>query len=95
MDYAKADTKNPKIALCQIKVSADKDKNLAGAEEMISDSAAQGADIIVLPEMFNCPYNNRFFKSYAESYPGKTTVLLAGLAKKYSVCIIGGSIPEI
>jgi len=95
MDYVKPDTKSPKIALCQVKVSADKDKNLAKAEEMISGSAVKGADIIVLPEMFNCPYNNRFFKSYAESYPGKTTLLLAGLAKKYSVCIIGGSIPEI
>jgi predicted amidohydrolase len=95
MNHRKADIKNPKIALCQIKVSSDKDKNLASAEEMISGSAFQGADIIVLPEMFNCPYSNGFFKSYAECYPGKTTVLLAGLAKKYSVCIIGGSIPEI
>jgi predicted amidohydrolase len=95
MNHRKADIKNPKIALCQIKVSSDKDKNLASAEEMISGSAFQGADIIVLPEMFNCPYSNGFFKSHAESYPGKTTVLLSSLAKKYSVCIIGGSIPEI
>jgi len=61
---------------------------------MISCSALQGASMVILPEMFNCPYNNNYFRDYAEEYPGETTVMLSRLSKKHSVYIIGGSIPE-
>jgi len=83
-----------KIALCQMKVVEDKDKNLLKAEEMIRESVKNNTNIVVLPEMFNCPYSNNFFPAYAEEYPGKTTLLLSGLAKELNIYIIGGSIPE-
>jgi len=82
------------LAICQMEVAKSKDKNLLKAEKMIIEAALKGAEIIVLPEMFNCPYQNDFFIKFAETYPGKSTALISRLAKKFSVYIIGGSIPE-
>ena len=84
-----------KIAVCQMKVCADKDKNISHALEMIDEAANNGAEIIVLPEMFNCPYENSYFPIFAEEYPGKTTIALSNAAKKNSIYLVGGSIPEL
>lgn len=84
-----------KLALCQMNVSENKNKNIEHACEMIKKAASENADIIVLPEMFNCPYQNDCFPVYAEEYPGKTTTALSQAAKENNVYIIGGSIPEL
>lgn len=84
-----------KIALCQMTVVQDKDQNLQKAETMIREAVSKGADIVALPEMFNCPYSNKFFPEFAESFPGKTVNKLSALAKELKVYIIGGSIPEL
>lgn len=83
-----------KIGICQIEVGDDKDKNIEKAENMIKEAADNGSDIVVLPEMFNCPYENKYFPLFAETYPGKTTDTLANLSRKLGIYIIGGSIPE-
>jgi omega-amidase len=81
-------------AVCQLKVTDNKTINLNNAQKMIRDAALHGADIIILPEMFNCPYDSSYFNRYSEVYPGGTTDLLSELAAFHSVYIIGGSIPE-
>lgn len=86
--------KGLKIGICQMKVEEDKDKNINHAEEMIRKAARNGSNLVVLPEMFNCPYENKYFPLFGESYPGKTTNMLADLAKKLGIYIVGGSIPE-
>lgn len=83
-----------KIAVCQMEISEKKDDNLKKAEKMILEASSNGADLVVLPEMFNCPYNNDFFPKFAENYPGKTTNLLSKLAEEQNIYIAGGSIPE-
>ena len=50
-----------KIALCQINVVDNKEKNIENATSMILKAVKQNADFIVLPEMFNCPYSNEKF----------------------------------
>ena len=50
-----------KIGIVQNLVYRDKEKNLNNAERETRQAAAQGADIIVLGEMFNCPYDNQSF----------------------------------
>ncbi|MDZ7836527.1 MAG: carbon-nitrogen hydrolase family protein [Actinomycetota bacterium] len=82
-----------KIAACQLKVEAEKQKNLNNARNMIR-RAAKHADIIILPEMFNCPYSIEYFPQYAEQYPGPTTYMLSALARELKTFIVGGSIPE-
>jgi len=84
-----------KLALCQMKVVTDKLTNLDKAESMIRSAALNGSRIISLPEIFNCPYSNKFFRQYAEDDSGPTVGLLSRLAKELSVYIIGGSIPEL
>jgi predicted amidohydrolase len=81
-------------AICQMKVIADKDKNLQKAGEMIQASAAKGADLVVLPEIFNGPYDSQLFASFAETFPGKTTEFIANCARQNQVHIVGGSIAE-
>lgn len=82
-------------AVCQIEVSSDKEKNIARAEEMIIEAAQGGAKLVVLPEMFNCPYEGKQFPHYAEEYSdGMTVAALARIAGEQQVFLIGGSIPE-
>ncbi len=83
-----------KLGLCQMTVVKDKDENLKKAEAMIIEAARAGADVVSLPEIFNCPYSSKFFREYAEDSRGPTVKLLSSLAKKLSVYLIGGSIPE-
>lgn len=86
-----------RIALCQMMVNQESKKtNIFKAKTMIYEAANKGADIIALPEMFNCPYNNKYFREYAETYPkGETINMLSCAAKEKKVFIIGGSIPEL
>jgi len=75
-------------------VGSDKDENIRNAQRWIRKAAENGSHVVVLPEMFNCPYENKYFPIFAETFPGKTTEALSQLAKELGVYIIGGSIPE-
>ncbi|MDS1030126.1 carbon-nitrogen hydrolase family protein [Bacillota bacterium LX-D] len=87
---------NLKIALCQMLVENDKKKNLIKAKKMIERAVSLNANFVMLPEMFNCPYDISYFKYYAEKLSdGETIQLLSNLAQKNKVYIVGGSIPEI
>lgn len=83
-----------KIATCQLDVLQKKDDNLEKAKELIKEASYNGADLVVLPEMFNCPYDNSFFPEFAEEFSGITTDFLSKLAQNESIYIVGGSIPE-
>jgi len=85
-----------KIALCQLPVKADKPTNLNQATSMLQQAAAGGAQLAVLPEMFNCPYDIHCFRDYAEEIPsGETTKHLSNLARTLGLFLVGGSIPEL
>jgi predicted amidohydrolase len=84
-----------KLSLCQMKVLDDKESNISRAVEMIERSAINKADVVILPEMFNCPYDNNKFSIYAEDLEsGKTIKSISKAAKEFGVCVIAGSIPE-
>lgn len=86
---------NVKVLGCQMPVDEDKGKNLQKAKEMITKGiSTYQPDIIILPEMFNTPYDNHYFPKFSEGYPGPTTTLIQDLAKEHGVIIIAGSIPE-
>ncbi|MGE5415166.1 MAG: carbon-nitrogen hydrolase family protein [Acidobacteriota bacterium] len=85
-----------KAGLCQMRVVANKDENLKKASEMVKDAAIQGCSLVVLPEMFNCPYQTAKFPEYAEQIPeGQTFLTLQELARSLRITLIGGSIPEV
>nr|GMC51307.1 omega-amidase, chloroplastic-like [Ipomoea batatas] len=88
-----------KIGLCQLSVTADKERNIAHARTAIEEAAEKGAKLIVLPEIWNSPYSNDSFPIYAEDIDAgpeasPSTAMLSEVAHLLKVTIIGGSIPE-
>ncbi|MCL2580155.1 MAG: carbon-nitrogen hydrolase family protein [Oscillospiraceae bacterium] len=82
-------------ALCQTPAVTDKAGGLAAAGEYIDRAAAVGAGLVVLPEMFCCPYNNAAFPPNAEPAGGEVWQFLSDAAKKNNIVLAGGSFPEI
>jgi omega-amidase len=95
--YSDPKSRQFKLALLQIKTVSDKQTNLDRANEMVREAAKNGADVIVLPEMFNCPYDRENMlkaKEFAtENKHGPTYSLLKSLAKELSIFILAG-MPE-
>lgn len=84
-----------RISLCQMKVEDDKDKNIKKAVGMIEESAKNKAQMVILPEMFNCPYDTSKFSKYAEmAVRGNTISAVSKAAKENGVYVVAGSIPE-
>ena len=83
-----------KIGLIQIGANEEKEKSLALAEQYIVDAANNGADIIMLPEMFNCPYSTENFPVYAEPEGGPSWARMSAAARRCGKYLIAGSMPE-
>ncbi len=65
------------------------DENLQKAEKMISNVAKEGADIVVLPEMFNVGFSfDEKLMKLAEPLEGRTVTMLKDLCSKYNIYII-------
>jgi N-carbamoylputrescine amidase len=82
----------PEIGVIQMRCSQDPSENLENAIALIREAAAQGAQIICLPELFKTVYfcqeeNHKYFQ-YAESIPGPTTERLSALAKELQVVLV-------
>ena len=59
-----------KIALLQTPVGMDKAENLRHAREQVRIAARNGAELVILPEMFCCPYSTAYFAQYGEPKGG-------------------------
>ncbi len=84
-----------KLAVCQMMVVDDKDVNLDKSVNMILEASCNNTDLVVLPEMFNCPYDNQKFGEYSENRRNsKTLKIISKVAAECEVYIVAGSIPE-
>lgn len=83
-----------KAALVQMRVVTDKRKNLQIASDYIKQAAQQGADMVILPEMFCCPYQTANFPVYAEMEGGSHWQMMSNAAKENHVYLVAGSMPE-
>ncbi|CAJ1059877.1 omega-amidase NIT2 [Xyrichtys novacula] len=83
-----------RLAVIQLQVTAVKADNLSRARRLVNQAAAQGSQMVLLPECFNSPYGTSFFSSYGERIPGESTQVLSEAAKENKVYVVGGSIPE-
>ena len=81
-----------RIALIQMKMSSDLQKNMNSALKRIKEASKKKAKIICLPELFLSNYFCQKEKhsnfNLAEKIPGKTTNILCALAKELKVIII-------
>lgn len=83
-----------RIGLVQIHVVDDLSVNLESARLGIIEAAVQGAQVVVLPEMFCCPYQSWRFIQDAEPEGGPVFQQLAHMAKQAGIYLIAGSVPE-
>ncbi|MBX3415542.1 MAG: carbon-nitrogen hydrolase family protein [Pirellulales bacterium] len=81
-------------AAVQLNSREDKAANVAAAQHWIEAAAAAGARLIALPEMFTCYGRREAMLAAAEPIPGPTSELLAALAERLRITLIGGSLPE-
>ncbi len=84
-----------KIALLQTPVSMNKAENLRNAREQVKIAAQNGAEMVILPEMFCCPYSTAYFAQYAEPKGGDIWLELSLWAVENRICLVSGSMPEI
>ncbi len=85
---------NRKIAMLQVPVTADKEANLSHCCGEIRRAAEAGAGMVILPEMFSCPYEASAFSRFAEPKHGRTWQALSTCARENGICLVAGSIPE-
>ncbi|KAL0545483.1 hypothetical protein IC582_015368 [Cucumis melo] len=88
-----------KIALCQLAVTADKQRNIEHARKAIEEAVEKGAQLVVLPEIWNCPYSHDCLPLYAEDIEAggdasPSTAMLSEVSRRLKVTIVGGSIVE-
>jgi omega-amidase len=87
---------NFRIAICQMNVVDNKEINLDKATKMIGEASKNGAEMVILPEMFNCPYDTSKFQDYAESMDNSISLKsVSNAAADSGVYLIAGSIPEL
>lgn len=84
-----------RVAGIQMKVSADKRENLRTAEAYIEKVKNLKPDVVVLPEMFICPYQTENFPVYAEKAGGESYEACTEIAKRFGIYLVAGSMPEI
>ena len=83
-----------RLALVQMATAEKKEANYDRACQYVAQAAEDGADLVILPEMFCCPYVTRNFPVYAEEEGGAGYQILSRAAKENHVYLVGGSVPE-
>ena len=82
------------LAVCQLRTETDYEATMEKAAGMLREAAAAGASVAVLPEMFSCPYDRRFFREIAVRGHEDSVRRLSAWARDNHLLLIGGSIPE-
>ena len=78
-------------------------ENLDRVRQMLKDAVPSAdemdgrnvPDVIVLPEIFTCPYDNSCFPVFAQGEDGEVYRELSQIAREYQVYLIAGSVPEL
>ncbi|CAM5193209.1 putative amidohydrolase OS=Ureibacillus acetophenoni OX=614649 GN=SAMN05877842_10620 PE=3 SV=1 [Ureibacillus acetophenoni] len=82
-----------KIGCIQLNVRFGKvDENYERAEQFIREAASKGAEIVVLPEMWNTGFALEKLPGLADKEGVRTKEFLTSLAKELGVHIVGGSV---
>ena len=87
--------KKVKLAVIQLRTELDQNETMEKAARMVREAAQNGAEIVVLPEMFNCPYSGKYFRRYASSGHEAAVREMSAWARDNGVLLVGGSILEL
>ena len=80
-----------RVAVIQMNSRDDKAANLAKAEALLADAAGRGAELAVLPELWSYLGPKDRHARVAEPIPGPTSDLLARIARRHRLWLVGGS----
>lgn len=83
-----------KVVNIQMNVTDDKAQNFKTVEKYLEIVSKENVDIVLLPEMFNCPYQTTNFPIYAELEGAMSWQKCSALAAKYQIYLVAGSMPE-
>lgn len=84
-----------KVVVVQMRICESKAKNLKNLNSILNEVLKNDIDMIILPEMFCCPYETSKFPLYAEYEQGNTFTYLSNLAKENKIYLVAGSMPEL
>ncbi|MBQ0004360.1 MAG: carbon-nitrogen hydrolase family protein [Clostridiales bacterium] len=87
--------KELKVAMLQVKVYDDVQKNIEQLAALLDREEVNSADLVTLPEMWSCPYQTELFPKYAEKEGGELWQTLSALAAKHKIYLSAGSVPEV
>jgi predicted amidohydrolase len=80
----------------QLSSGRDKAANLERTESLVARAASTGADLVVLPERWNCVGSADDYRAAAEPLDGGESVqAMARWARTLGVSLVGGSITEL
>lgn len=83
-----------RVAVVQMNSRDDKAANLTKAERLLAEAAARRAELAVLPELWTYLGPRDRHPQVAEAIPGPTSDLLAGIARRHRLWLVGGSYLE-
>jgi predicted amidohydrolase len=83
-----------RVAAVQLCSTADKSRNLAAADRLTAAAIKDGAELIVLPEMFNVLGDADTLRAGAEPLDGPTLTWARQTARLHGVWLVAGSITE-
>ncbi len=81
-------------AAVQMLATSEKETNLKEAANWVRKASAEGAKLVVLPEVFNWRGAQEEQRIFAEPIPGPTSTLMAALARELGIHLLSGSILE-
>ena len=83
-----------KVGMCQMLPAREKEVSMDRFKEMAAEAASKGAEVLVFPEMWVCPYDRDIIKEFKEPEGGGFYNCMKETAAELGVYIFGGSMPE-
>jgi N-carbamoylputrescine amidase len=85
-------SRNFKVGLVQMAMSADPQQNLDKAAARVEEAALKGAQVVCLPEMYRthyfCQREDAALFDLAETVPGPSTDRLSAIARKHGIAVV-------
>ena len=86
--------RNIVAAAIQMSSTTNREENKRAADALIRESVSAGAELVALPELWNCHGLEEVYRENAEPVPGPTVQFLGELARELGIYLLGGSILE-
>jgi predicted amidohydrolase len=83
-----------RVAAVQLTSTPDKARNLEAAASLVAGAAGAGAELVVLPELFNQWGSARELRDGAETLDGPTITRARELARRHAIWLVAGSVVE-